>query len=450
MVRYYMMTKRVQYFRGGLKQMTRQGRMPKKFVIEPTTRCNFACQMCVKQAPGCQIPEGDLCDDLFDRCKPFFNHASSIIFTGIGEPLLHPNLDKYIKEASLLTPPNSVIGFQTNGKLLTRHKAVSLLQSGLNKICVSVDTIIPRVFDQVRNGGTLEDVDAALDALLYAKNRMQGVNLSIGIEFVLMKKNLAELPELVLWSGRQGIDFIIVTHMTAYDRHLENEQLFLNNSHDALALFETYRAKAESQDLDIMSYSPKMVKFYNTPKEQQLCDLVAQLKEEALKKDIYLNLFHLLSEPPGEYDRIKSVFEQAGAFADENKITLTLPRIRPQAERYCRFVEESTLFVTWQGQVAPCYFLWHRYNCMRAGYTKHVDPVYFGDVTKDSLENIWNDPEYVSFRQDVVKYEYPNCHTWCEKRCDYVLEAPFFQDCYINSIPCADCQWNLGFLNCLS
>jgi len=63
--------------------------------------------------------------------------------------------------------------------------------------------------------------------------------------------------------------------------------------------------------------------------------------------------------------------------------------------------------------------------------------------------NRWNDEEFKLFRQRVKEYDYPNCHAWCETRCDYVLVEPFYQDCYINEVPCGDCYWSLGLLNCL-
>ena len=426
-----------------------QARFPERLVIEPTTRCNYNCDYCVKQSAGCRILEGDLSDDVFDQCKPVLSHLSSVIFTGVGEPLLHPGLEHYINEAAALVPPGSTIGFQTNGKLLTREKAVNLLKAGLTKICISVDTVKPGLFDQVRNGGTLADIDMALDAVFHARKQVPDNRLSVGIEFVLMKKNLEELPDVVQWAGRRGLDFVIVTHLTAYEKGLEKEQVFLNNSHKAKQLFEAFRQKAAQKDLDMMSYSPNMVKFYNTPKEQMLCDMVSQFKNQALENDLYVNLFHLLSEQPGEYEKIRMIFDKAMACSEKNGVLLTLPRIRPKTDRFCRFVEENTVFVSWQGQVSPCYFLWHNYSCVRMGDTKHVDPFYFGDVNHTPLKSIWNDAAYARFRKNVKRYDYPNCHAWCEKRCDYVLEAPFTQDCYINDVPCCDCHWGLGLLNCL-
>ncbi len=422
---------------------------PDKLILEPTTRCNFKCDMCVKQSKGCRIAEGDLDSDVFSRCKSLFPHLKSVIFTGIGEPLLNMSLENYISRARDLMVAGSIRGFQTNGKLLTQNRAVSLLKAGTNKICISVDSVHPRLFDAVRKGGELSDVDQAFDFLNIARRKLSLAHVKLGIEFVLKKKNMEELPLLVDWAKKREVDFIIVTHLTAYEKHLEQEIAFLNNSSEALELFEVFRLKGKKKDIDILQYDKILWKFYKSGKDIEIYNLVNTLKDEALKQDLYINLFHLLSERPGEYEKIRTIFDLAMAKAENCGIELTLPEIRPKTHRKCPFVEENSCFVSWDGNISPCYFLWHKYNVMRVGYVKHVTPVFFGNILESSPENIWMGEDFTTFRTKVKQYDYPNCHAWCEIRCDYVLDEPFYQDCYINDIPCCDCHWNLGLLNCL-
>lgn len=423
---------------------------PEKLVIESTTRCNFKCQMCVKQSAGCRIEEGDLAPLIFSQCENLFSHVGSVMFTGIGEPLLNENLEHYLSRARTLMPEYGVRGFQTNGKLLTRERAVSLIRSGLNKICISVDSIMPGRFDAVRQGGRLSDVDQAFDALKAARQMHPDDRMEVGIEFVLMKKNMQELPYLVEWAEKREVDFILVSHLSAYEKSMEKEIAYLNNSHEALELFGKYQARAEMQGLDLNTYDSIRWKIMRTQKEDSVYDRVAAFKEEALQKGLYVNMFHLLSEDKGEYDAVRRVFDKARENAQKAGISLELPGIRPKTDRYCPFVETNTMFVSWDGKVSPCYFLWHKYAAVRNGYAKHVNPVIFGDLTQKPAQVVWQGGEYSSFRKKVLKYDYPNCHAWCETRCDYVLDEPFYQDCYINDIPCCDCYWGLGFFNCLT
>ena len=425
---------------------------PEKLVIEPTTRCNFNCKMCVKQSNGCQIAEGDLNQTIFSRCEPLLPHLKTIIFTGIGEPLLNKDLEEFVSKAKLEMPENSIRGFQTNGKLLTDERAVSLVKSGVNKICISMDSVQPALFDSVRNGGQLSDVDIAFDALNLAKEKVPESDLSIGIEFVLMNKNMDELPLVINYAYNKAVDFVIVTHLTAYEKEMEDQIIYLDNSFEALELFEGYRTRAIENDIDLTLYNKILWKVNKSEKDVEIYKLIAALKDEALDKGLYLNLYHLLIEViegPDKYNRIKGIFDTAEIKAKEYGIDLILPEIRPKTDRECKFVEDHTIFVTWDGYVSPCYFLWHKYETMRNGYVKEVSPHYFGNVSESSSVNRWNDEEFKLFRQRVKEYDYPNCHAWCETRCDYALVEPFYQDCYINEVPCGDCYWSLGLLNCL-
>ncbi len=405
--------------------------------------------MCVKQSKGCRIAEGDLDPNVFHRLAPVFPHIKSIVFTGIGEPLLNEGLEYYISEAKKKMPDTGTTGFQTNGKLLTADRAQSLINAGLDRICISVDTVTPAQFDAFRQGGSFIDVETAFDNLKMGLNNNPDIGLKKGIEFVLMKKNMDELPQVVLWAAKKGVDFIIVTHLTAYESALEKEMAFMNNSDAALDLFEKYRKKAEAWDIDITQYDKMLWKWNKNEADVELYTLVQAMKDEALEQDLFINLFHLLDEDTGYHQQIRLLFDEAKSLASRYGITLTLPEIRPKTNRQCAFTEDNSMFVTWDGKVSPCYFLWHQYDVMRQGYVKNVTPVYFGNLQESDPITIWNSDEFKTFREKVKKYDYPNCQAWCETRCDYVLDAPFYQDCFINDIPCCDCFWGLGLLNCL-
>src|SRR5512144_408768 len=85
---------------------------PSKLFVEVTTRCNLHCAMCVKEARGQRIEEGDLTPALFDRLAPAFPGIDALVLNGIGEPLLNPNLERFIELARRDMPATGWIGFQ--------------------------------------------------------------------------------------------------------------------------------------------------------------------------------------------------------------------------------------------------------------------------------------------------------------------------------------------------
>ncbi|MCP4117203.1 MAG: radical SAM/SPASM family putative metalloenzyme maturase [Desulfobacteraceae bacterium] len=422
---------------------------PEKLIVEPTTRCNLKCEMCVKQSGGCAIPEGDFTERQLDGLKPFFPHLKSIVFTGIGEPLLNRNLEIFISESKQDMPRSGLTGFQTNGKLMTKQRAASLIAAGADRICVSVDSTMEDQFSSVREGGALSEASAALLNLKNAAAQ-SGSSLKTGIQFVLMKKNMEQLPEVIKWAESKGVSFVLVSHLTAYDAPSETEQAFPQNSRGAVNLFDRYLRKAEKAGMDLRRYKEIMWKPLKSEDDAEIVIRVRDLIKEASRRGIFMDIASLLDEDRKHAERLEAIFTRSRNLAKKAGIRLTLPEIRPKNDRYCKFVEEGAMFITWDGHISPCYFLWHRFSCMRKGHVKQVSPLYFGNIMEHGAEGIWQKDNYTSFRNKVRLYDYPDCSNCNFPPCSYILDAPFEQDCHTIDVPCCDCHWNLGLLNCLS
>ena len=142
---------------------------PSKLFVETTTRCNLRCRMCVKQAADGVVPEGDLLPRTFDALAPAFPNVESLVLSGVGEPLLHPLLEDFIRRAKLAMGRDGRVGFQSNGLLLDRSRACSLLCAGLDRLCLSVDSVSPSTFRAIREGADVGALDLALEAMAKAK-----------------------------------------------------------------------------------------------------------------------------------------------------------------------------------------------------------------------------------------------------------------------------------------
>jgi MoaA/NifB/PqqE/SkfB family radical SAM enzyme len=130
-------------------------------------------------------------------------------------------------------------------------------------------------------------------------------------------------------------------------------------------------------------------------------------------------------------------------------LELRLPELALTEQRKCSFVEEGSAFVAWNGDISPCYFLWHRYECFASGWNQTVQPKIFGNLAEQDLEHIWNNPEFTAFRADVLAYDYPSCAGCGLAPCDYVQTDDFQQDCHIRNVPCGSCLWCTGVFQCL-
>ncbi len=423
---------------------------PSRLFVEVTTRCNLNCFMCVKQQDGCTLSEGDMDPELFARLAPAFPQLESLVLNGIGEPLLSPQLEDFIRLARSSMPKDSWIGFQTNGLLLTSQRALSLVSAGLDKICVSIDASSPDTFRKVREGGELLDVERAFKELAIAMETCHRPGLQVGIEFVVMRGNMQELPAALRWAAGQGASFAIVTHMLPYDDEHAAESAYSICSAEAIAMFNRYRDEAIRRGLSIYGYLEARWRYSRSGDEQRLVDLVEEMRREAEQKGLFLDVKKLLQLEPGLSERVAEMFAEAQLVAYEVGIDLRLPEVALKEQRHCRFVEDGGAFVTWDGDISPCYFLWHRYLCYASGWRQEVQTKIFGNIADSGILEIWNSPSYRRFRDQVTAYDYPSCASCTLAPCDYVQTDRFEQDCHIGEIPCGACLWCMGVFQCLS
>lgn len=421
---------------------------PTKLHVEVTTRCNLHCAMCAKEARGQRIDEGTMSRETFARLQPAFAGLEALVLNGIGEPLLHPDLERFIEAAKRDLPSRAWVGFQTNAQLLGRARAGSLARAGVDRICMSADAVTPERFAALRRGGRQEAVETAA-AELHRAGRERGRPIALGVEFVAQAGNLAQLPELLRWAARHRIGFVIVSHLLPYGRETSAEPAFDTSTDRAMQHFRAWRERAAAEGLDFGRYFQLFLKIHPTPEERRLVERVRQMVEAAAAQGLSLNLGRLLRADESLAGRVAEAFGEAQDIAAREGIDLRLPRPRPTQERRCDFVENGAAFVSWDGRVHPCYFLWHPSTSWVGGVAKHVEPAPLGAVGEEGILGAWNGARARAFREGVLRYDFPFCYDCNHALCDHVQDAAFVHDCHLNAVPCAACLWCTGVFQCL-
>ncbi|AJE03112.1 radical SAM/SPASM domain-containing protein [Geobacter pickeringii] len=422
---------------------------PSKLFVEVTTHCNLGCAMCVKQTKHHGMTEGVMAEETFSALAPAFPHLETLILNGIGEPLLHPQLEAFIRKAKELMPATGWVGFQSNGLLMNEDRAASLVKAGLDRICISMDAASPETFRRLREGGEVGDIERAFRALTAARTAYPSSRLEIGIEFVVMRDNIRELPEALRWAARRGATFAIVTQLIPYDEAHVSLVAYDCSTDAAVALFDEWKQIADHEGIDLGRYREVAFRFSRNLEEQRIVDFVNRMKEHALSRNIFFNLEKLLMRDDGWFTEAAGIFDEARTVAEEEGLDLQLPELVPKEKRCCEFVEGGGAFISWDGNVHPCYFLWHRYHCHVQGWNQMVQPRSFGSVTLRGINDVWNDRGFREFRESVLLYDYPHCLSCTLAPCDYVQAEEFEQDCHIRPEPCGSCLWCMGVFQCL-
>lgn len=142
-----------------------------KVGLELTSKCNLRCGMC--PLPVLRRPYEDMEWSLVEKAEREI-HGMGLKLKWLhemGEPLLYPRIDDAIR----LFPEASL---STNGLLLTPEIGDRILDAGLRRIRICVDSINPEVYPRLRTGGELEKLIPLTQAFLeQAKGRQIRVEI---------------------------------------------------------------------------------------------------------------------------------------------------------------------------------------------------------------------------------------------------------------------------------
>jgi len=129
--------------------------------IETTNVCNLDCIMCPRTVliargtfADVGLMEFDLYKKIIDEGEKY--NLPSVKLQYLGEPLAHPDLGKqikYAKDAGVLD-----VMFNTNATLLTEEKSHEILESGIDAIFFSFDSMDPDTYNKIRLGANYDEV----------------------------------------------------------------------------------------------------------------------------------------------------------------------------------------------------------------------------------------------------------------------------------------------------
>lgn len=354
--------------------------------IEPTTKCNLKCRICVRHAWS--EPLGALSWATFHRILQglrSFSPLPQVFFGGFGEPLTHPEIYRMIRAAKEL---GSEVELITNGTLLDDGSVQALLESELDTLWVSVDGATEGCYAEVRTGAALEGVLQNVARLQQQTQRLSRKTPQVGLAFVAMAGNAVEFPQLLQWGLRRRIKKFSVSNVLPHTEELKDRTLFRHS-------IDNFFPSAEVQ-------LPRLDVEENTLKL-----LEAVWREEAL------------------------------------------PRIEEQAaERRrdsCPFVARGSTSIRWDGALSPCLPLLHSHQSFLGERRRNIEAFSVGSIADRGLKELWEEPGYVSLRSRLLEFDFSPC-SWCNS-CDFPDGNQ--EDCFGSPAPaCGGCLWAQGFIRC--
>ncbi len=150
----------------------RQGRRFRNLRVSLTAACNYACTYCVPDGKRLVAAQDELSATAMARGVEYLIEAAGIErlrVTG-GEPLVSPKLEPFLQAVSRLKLQD--ISLTSNGQLLSRRLPL-LLDCGIRRLNISLDTLDPEAFRRIARGGDLASVLQGLDEAAAAGLRIK-------------------------------------------------------------------------------------------------------------------------------------------------------------------------------------------------------------------------------------------------------------------------------------
>ncbi len=195
----------------------------RKLYIEPTTACNLECRTCIRNTWA--DPNQHMSPATFQHIMdglPDLPDLQRVVFTSFGEPFTQPRILDMIEA---VRKRDLAVTIGTNGLLLNDRVARELVRLGVDRVIISLDGGTPETYADVR-GALLSQVIAHIRTLNEVKRELHSLFPQVGIEFVAMRSNAAELDQIIRLSTELNVSRLLVSNVLPYTEELRQEVLY--------------------------------------------------------------------------------------------------------------------------------------------------------------------------------------------------------------------------------
>ncbi len=218
--------------------------MPEIVGLHTSEICNLRCIQCPRHE---RQGRHSMSRNALERvCTTLFPSArKAILSAAAGEPLL-AEFDLVLEQALRHEVLLDVI---TNGTLLTAE-LYSRAAPVLDHLNVSLDALDPELYRRIR-GGNLERVTGHLEAIR-DQRRSRPDDVLLTISAVVLRENLAHLPDFVRAAARLDVDGVVLQRLQHQIKDSRRRDPFLDPGEEAVrSVIEEARAVALDREVNL-------------------------------------------------------------------------------------------------------------------------------------------------------------------------------------------------------
>lgn len=197
--------------------------------IEPTTSCNLRCPECPSGLRQFTRPTGalslELYRDIIDQLSPDLFY---LILYFQGEPYLNPlffKMVEYARQKRIYTATS------TNAHFLNDNFARKTVESGLDRIIISLDGLDQESYEKYRVGGSVDKVFEGTRNLVRWKKVLKSRTPYIILQFIVFSTNEHQVGNLKKLAKELGVDKLELKSAQVYNFEDGNDLIPLNSDY---------------------------------------------------------------------------------------------------------------------------------------------------------------------------------------------------------------------------
>lgn len=189
--------------------------MPMSLAFEPTTVCNLRCPECPSGLRSFTRPTGtakeSMLRSIVDELQDTLMYLT---FYFQGEPYLNP---KFLDMVSYASSRGIYTSTSTNAHYLHDENARATVESGLDRIIISIDGTSQETYQSYRKGGKLEKVIEGTRNVLKWRKKLKSTTPYVLFQFLVVRPNEHQIPEVQQLGKELGVDHVALKTAQIYD-----------------------------------------------------------------------------------------------------------------------------------------------------------------------------------------------------------------------------------------
>ncbi|MCB0804878.1 MAG: SPASM domain-containing protein [Bacteroidales bacterium] len=197
--------------------------------IEPTTSCNLRCPECPSGLRKFSRNTGMLTLDLYNKIiHDIGDYLMYMILYFQGEPYLNPSFFDIVKDAR---KRKIYTATSTNAHFLNDENARKTVESGLDRIIVSLDGIGQETYAAYRVGGRYQRVLDGIENLVKWKKELKSKTPHIILQFIVFRTNEHQIDEVRKLANELQVDELQLKTAQVYEYENGNDLIPTNDKY---------------------------------------------------------------------------------------------------------------------------------------------------------------------------------------------------------------------------